>query len=146
MTALTRVENMTAQELKDSRSELIEDLTSFGNVTELAQRYVQARLDAKMRDEKMAEQGKQITDLNEEVSKREKLLNDWGSQLNQLRSLRGDLEAERDSLIDQLGDTNCRLTELDVENLRLKRRIAELEAVVSDYETELRIGYDEPTE
>ena len=62
------IENLTFAELKASGKKIIDELG--GN--ELAARYVQARTDAKQRDEKLAEQGVTITNLNaalEAVSK-----------------------------------------------------------------------------
>ena len=61
------IENMTAADLKAKRTELVKALGDAGSgvsVPELAARYVQARMDAKMRDEKLAEQGLTITNLN----------------------------------------------------------------------------------
>ncbi len=51
------VENMSADELKTGQAEIVKALD--GNA-ELAARYVQARLDAKIRDEKLAEQAKTL--------------------------------------------------------------------------------------
>lgn len=58
------IENLTYAELKERKDELAGALvgTNFG---ELAVRYVQARTDAKQRDEKLAEQGQTIQRLNE---------------------------------------------------------------------------------
>ena len=59
-----KIENMTFSELKKKQAELAESLA--GELPqELATRYLQARTDAKQRDEKLAEQGKTITSLNE---------------------------------------------------------------------------------
>lgn len=59
------VENLSATELKEQRTAIIESLEA--DATELKARYVQARLDAKQRDEKLAEQGKTITLLQESL-------------------------------------------------------------------------------
>lgn len=53
---LTEIENLALSDLKAKREEIVKELGGG----ELAQRYVQARTDAKMRDEKLAEQGKTI--------------------------------------------------------------------------------------
>lgn len=58
------IENMTAEELKAQRAEAVK---STGD-NELAARYVQARLDAKQRDEKLAEQGVTITTLTKALA------------------------------------------------------------------------------
>lgn len=68
--ALEAIENMSASELKDQREALVA-LAAGQPAADLAARYVQARLDARMRDEKLAEQGKTITILqaaHEELS------------------------------------------------------------------------------
>lgn len=52
------VENLPAPELKKLHAELV-----AAKAPEAEQRYVQARCDAKVRDEKMAVQGKRITEL-----------------------------------------------------------------------------------
>ena len=54
------IENLTFAELKASGKKIVDELG--GN--ELAARYVQARTDAKQRDEKLAEQGQTIANLN----------------------------------------------------------------------------------
>lgn len=55
--SIIEIENMTAAQLKERASELAEQVNDD---QDLAIRYVQARLDAKLRDEKLAEQGKTI--------------------------------------------------------------------------------------
>ena len=60
---IQEIENMTFAELKARQSELIGAMKDT-LPTELAARYVQARLDAKQRDEKLSEQGRTITNLN----------------------------------------------------------------------------------
>ena len=66
---IQEIENMTFAELKARQSELIEAMKDT-LPTELAARYVQARLDAKQRDEKLSEQGQTITNLNEALQTR----------------------------------------------------------------------------
>lgn len=56
------IENMSAADLKAKRAELVEAIKGS---PDLAVRYVQARLDAKTRDEKLAEQGATITALQQ---------------------------------------------------------------------------------
>lgn len=60
------IENLTAAQLKERKAELVEVAKEFP-VDDLAARYVQARMDAKIRDEKLAEQGKTITRLESEL-------------------------------------------------------------------------------
>lgn len=58
---LTNVENLSAQELKTlSRTGCPDEVK---NDPELGKRYLQARSDAKLRDERMAQQGALITEL-----------------------------------------------------------------------------------
>jgi hypothetical protein len=59
------IENQTFAELKANRAKNLELLKSADH-DELAARYLQARQDAKMRDEKLAEQGKLITELQKQ--------------------------------------------------------------------------------
>lgn len=58
----THVENLSVADLKSQRTEIADALAANNDVErkELAARYVQARLDAKLRDEKLAEQAKTI--------------------------------------------------------------------------------------
>ena len=70
---LSEIENLDAAALKAGRSELIE-AAKAAPAAELAARYVQARTDAKQRDQKLAEQGETIKHLQsalDEAAKRE---------------------------------------------------------------------------
>jgi chromosome segregation ATPase len=60
----SEIENLPAAELKARFNELAAAARKL-NAEELASRYVQARLDSKLRDEKLAEQGATITNLND---------------------------------------------------------------------------------
>lgn len=64
---ITEIENLTAAELKSRRDQLIAEAQK-APADEVARRYVQARQDAAMRDEKMAEQGRTITALQEALT------------------------------------------------------------------------------
>jgi len=59
------VENMTSEQIKAQRKEAITAAREAGDV---AERYVQARLDATLRDEKLAEQGQTIKLLQQSIS------------------------------------------------------------------------------
>lgn len=61
---LQEIENMSYADLKAQRADLIAKVES-APVKELATRYVQARTDAAGRDEKLSEQGRTITILQE---------------------------------------------------------------------------------
>ena len=60
---LSQIENLSVQELK-----LFEAFSEIEKEPDLAKRYVQARTDAKIRDEKLSEQGKEITKLKEDIA------------------------------------------------------------------------------
>lgn len=64
---ITDIENLSAAELKERREELAAAIAGSPS-EELASRYVQARMDAKLRDDKLSEQGTTITALTESVS------------------------------------------------------------------------------
>lgn len=64
---LSDIENLTFAELKAKKDEAIE-AGKASPLDDLAARYVQARMDAKHRDEKLAEQGTTITLLQEQVA------------------------------------------------------------------------------
>lgn len=59
-----KIENLSFEELKTRKAELLETLKAASG-GDLAVRYLQARTDAKQRDEKLAEQGKTIAHLDE---------------------------------------------------------------------------------
>lgn len=60
---ITDIENLSIAELKQRRDEMIA-AASEAPIKELAERYVQARTDAKQRDEKLAEQARTLDSLN----------------------------------------------------------------------------------
>ena len=65
---LHEIENLSFAELKAQRTDLVESLKET-DAGALAARYVQARMDAKQRDEKLAEQGKTIALLQASLEK-----------------------------------------------------------------------------
>lgn len=69
---LIEIENLSAAlgaaELKARKAELV-DAAAAADAAELAARYVQARIDARMRDEKLAEQGRTIGLLQDALEK-----------------------------------------------------------------------------
>lgn len=65
---LIEIENLTFAELKSHRSEAIE-AAKAADVGELAARFVDARTDAKQRDEKLGEQGKIIVLLQDSLER-----------------------------------------------------------------------------
>lgn len=67
---LAQIENMPHAKLKDNKADLIA-AAAMEPVAELAARFVNARIDAKRRDERMAEMGAEITGLQETVAERD---------------------------------------------------------------------------
>lgn len=61
---LHEIENMSFADLKENRVALIESMKLL-SAKELAERYLQARTDAKQRDEKLSEQGRTIESLQD---------------------------------------------------------------------------------
>jgi hypothetical protein len=119
------VENLSAAELKARKAELIEALGGG----ELAQRYVQARTDAKMRDEKLSEQGGMIAALTNGNTALEEKLQSLSTRTGELVN---DLEASNArsaSLLEQLSaaqkeTTGQELRAVDAEKLAKARRVA----------------------
>ena len=124
---ITDVENMDAATLKSKKAEAIE---AVKDAPELAPRYVQARLDATMRDVKLAEQGRTITALQDaaEASKKfqAELKNAFERAEKSASSLRGRLE------VAQAG-----YTELQVELDIVQGRLAKAEALAKGRRTVL---------
>lgn len=87
---LQQIENLSFAELKQDRSAILEALKSL-DPAEIQERYLQARTDAKQRDEKLGEQGRLITVLQ------------TGHDAAVEKSKR--LEAERDESVKHLGET-----------------------------------------
>ncbi len=75
------IENLNFAELKARRADLVSQAKEVG-VNELATRYVQARTDAKQRDERMAEQGVLIADLEEKLAASQQAVAEWQEQAN----------------------------------------------------------------
>lgn len=73
---LSEIENLSFADLKAKREELVKAI----GCGELAERYVQARTDAKMRDEKLSEQGKTIEALQAGTTALTEKSNDLESQ------------------------------------------------------------------
>lgn len=75
------IENLSASELKQRRVELTKEMSEVAPDA-LASRYVQARLDAKMRDEKLAEQGTTITLLQSSLEEKNAQLDDATTKID----------------------------------------------------------------
>jgi hypothetical protein len=97
---LAQIENMPHADLKANKDDLIEAAKLEG-ADALASRYVQSRTDAKLRDERMAEMGAEITELQATLAASEKAgealaakLADAESQITKLAGEKLALEAE----------------------------------------------------
>lgn len=77
------VENMTADELNSRKNEL-PDLVR--NESDLAERYIQARLDAKQRDVVMATQGAAITEKDDLIASQATTIANLNQAVNELHS------------------------------------------------------------
>ena len=80
---LADIENMTFADLKAKRAEAI-DAAKKSNAADVAERYVQARADAKQRDETLASQGATITALNQGLAAATEKVNALGGQVKEL--------------------------------------------------------------
>jgi len=95
------IENMGVAELKQRRLELVASMKEVP-AEELATRYVQARTDAKMRDEKMAEQGKTIAELHSALDASRKTADEEAVTRAALGKNIDSMIAERNQLNEQL--------------------------------------------
>lgn len=98
MSVFSEIENLSAAELKAQREELAKKLLGEEKVKNEAVvlRYLQARIDAKLRDEKMKEQGlvidgkdRLIESLQETISQHLKNIRRMESEIEQQRSIIG---------------------------------------------------------
>lgn len=79
---LIEIENLSFADLKKQRAELITEAAK-ATAEELAARYVDARTDAKQRDEKLAEQGKRIDQQQALIERALKTLDEHEQRANQ---------------------------------------------------------------
>lgn len=88
-----RIENATSAELREQREAMLAELVELAPpLPDLAARYMQARLDAKRRDDKMSVQGTTITQLEQKILTLETSL----AHVLQLQAqLRGQVDALR---------------------------------------------------
>jgi hypothetical protein len=122
---LENIQNMTGQELKSKRDVLIAE-AQLASLPELAARYVQSLTDAKLRDEKLGEQGREITGLNETIN----------VQSQALRTLESELSA-KNKTVDELQQAVATLRRL---NEQLESREAGSKAAQPAAETQNQQG------
>lgn len=120
---LSEIENLSAADLKAKRAELSAALKAEPP-DDLAERYVQARTDAKLRDDKLGEQGKTISllqaaldkasqdnvDLVSSVRISEAQVKDLEAQIEQLKSAASAYKATADVTLAERGATISTLT------------------------------------
>lgn len=116
---LIDIENLTFAELKSQRATLIEAARK-ADMAELATRFVDARTDAKQRDEKLAEQGKRIDQQQALMDRTLKTLDEHEQRANQ---------AERDCAASN-GKINEQLEAMAVLEKRLRK--AESDCVAAE--------------
>lgn len=92
---LADVENLSAAELKEQRDSIVAELSGAEGIDreEIARRYVQARFDAKFRDEKLSEQGVTINSLNDSIGLHQREIARLEGELNQCKSERTEFGA-----------------------------------------------------
>lgn len=106
--SLANIENMPAAELKANRESLVAE-SAKEPVEQLAARYVQARTDAALRDEKLSEQGRTITLLQESLTEAKALLQKREAEI---RETERQLQAEKDTNAANVGNYEMALTNL----------------------------------
>jgi len=116
---LELIENLSAAELKSQRSELVAEAAKV-DAAELADRYVQSRTDAKLRDEKMAEQGQAILAAEDRAIRAEDRAASLTQEVERLTARTEAQKAANDLLRTEVND--------------LKKQLAELQASVADEE------------
>ncbi len=87
---LIEIENLSTDELKKRRDELVAEAAK-ADAKELAARYVQARCDAAMRDDKLREQGVTINTLNDALATAKESIKQLSSALNERNAALADL-------------------------------------------------------
>lgn len=113
------IENLSSAELKTKREELAE---AIKGEADLAARYVQARFDAKQRDEKLAEQGKTITILQETCDQLKSMNAELVQRLNAAT-------AAKDKAGQQLHDAQTQNAELKEQIKELQRKLAVIDVL-----------------
>lgn len=94
---LTEIENLSAADLKSRRDELVE-AAKAAEQGELAARYVKARTDAKLRDEKLAEQARTLDALSTGLESAKVQAADQSRSIGELEDMVSSRESERNAL------------------------------------------------
>lgn len=121
---LIDIENMSAAEIKQ-RWDDCADAARGTNAADLAQRYVQARFDAKLRDEKLAEQARTIEGLSTGLESAREANDGWKSKVEEMRTR----IAEAEHLAISNGQ---RIVEMREEISAIKKRAEAAEKLAKD--------------
>lgn len=120
--SIHEIENLSFAELKEKRAEITEALKGIP-VEELANRYLQARTDAKQRDDKLSEQGKTITALQDGLAASKQQTEVTQAEVQKaLQAVQG-LEAK---LVHVGTEFNDFQTKTKMENEELKSKVIDL--------------------
>lgn len=106
------VENLSADELKAQRVEAVQVARKAPDV---AERFVGARIDAKVRDEKLASQGETIGNLTAQAVERTKVINTLQEELQRAQQRVTALEADVDLLTTDLTSERTRANRLKIQ-------------------------------
>ena len=107
MSILEKVENMSAEEMQAAdQDDLIRQIIAC-NVGDVAQRYLQARTDAKIRDVKLAEQAETLTALKKgiEAITQQAVDADWAGD-----KIIKDLEQQKSAMNETIGKLQAQMT------------------------------------
>lgn len=108
---LTEIENLSAAELKSRKDELVA-AASQADPAELAVRYVQARTDASLRDEKLSEQGKTITTLQGAF---DQLKASAQADLSKLGGIVAELQQRVEKFVDAVSQKDAAIANLNLQ-------------------------------
>lgn len=131
------IEDKTYAELKAQRDELVVQVVAFAGVDpdELARHYLHARMDAAQRDEKLAEQGKTITALQDgaEASKQQDTarIERLGQCTMKLAAVQDELKLVRETAADQAAASAGQINTLRAQCVRETERADRLKALSS---------------
>lgn len=135
MSLLHQIENMSFAELKEHKEALLAELKANPPGEALAARYLQARTDAKMRDEKLAEQGQKILEIRDELRKTSEafvgLQSQWAGLQDAVKASSKERDAARAELAELAEKSAAQrklIAELTVEKQQLEDRLAQAES------------------
>ena len=96
----TDIENLSFAEIKEQRDSLVDE-ASKAPTDELARKYVRARMDAVQRDEKLAEQGKTITALQQALDQQGQKIEATDGECRRLQGITAELTAKLNAQADE---------------------------------------------